>query len=323
MLCHTSQADTCSEHRTQMSRDWSHYIYCKRSNTSVHEKDAAVSVNVINRQEASNKSPPTTVPVEQVRPLLPDPGRAAPLPRTPAAPRSRPGCPASTYARCSQIQAGLSRFHVRPLLPDPGRAAPLPRTPAAPRSRPGCPASTYAHCFQIQAGLPRFHVRPLLPDPGRAAPLPRTPAAPASDVGIETTGHMEEFSAEPGVCVRHSVPVPNRAWQLSTVRDTRWSCPKPCLVPPITMIDSTSGHGSGQSGVHMCPVLCPPNHRLGQARFGTQHLINIRMQLLGSLVIFILTVTGFSMLVVQNTESSLWDERVVLPLIEVLDDGSR
>ncbi|KAI8495363.1 hypothetical protein Bbelb_268180 [Branchiostoma belcheri] len=73
--------------------------------------------------------------------------------------------------------------------------------------------------------------------------------------------------------------VPNRAWGLSTLRDTRWPCPKPCLVPPITMIDITSGHGSGQSG--RVPRRSGPaqarfgtgtvwdRHGLGQARFGT------------------------------------------------------
>ncbi|KAI8482862.1 hypothetical protein Bbelb_393970 [Branchiostoma belcheri] len=72
----------------------------------------------------------------------------------------------------------------------------------------------------------------------------------------------------PGHGLGHSVRVQNRAWGLSTVGDTRWPCPKPCLVPPITMIDSTSGHVSGT--VILCPVLCPPRHGLGQARFGTQ-----------------------------------------------------
>ncbi|KAI8507084.1 hypothetical protein Bbelb_155230 [Branchiostoma belcheri] len=61
-------------------------------------------------------------------------------------------------------------------------------------------------------------------------------------------GHANALSqAVPGHGFGHSVCVPNRAWGLGTVRDTRWPCRKLCLVPVITMIDSTSGHGSGQS----------------------------------------------------------------------------
>ncbi|KAI8499141.1 hypothetical protein Bbelb_229050 [Branchiostoma belcheri] len=74
----------------------------------------------------------------------------------------------------------------------------------------------------------------------------------------------------PGHGLGHSVRVPNRAWRLSTVLDTRWPCPKPCLVPPIT---KTSGHGSGQSGrVPFCARSGTEwdGHSLGQARFGTK-----------------------------------------------------